>query len=353
MVAKSGPTWRQPAAGAGLRSEEGAPLFLDVVGLVLVGVAAAWMAVVGAVTGTDSSGVVALLVAAAAVYAGARALSRLHPLVVPAAIVGATFALWLAGPDRFLSRQPNAYPLGYANANGEFLVHAAVAALLIAAGLPARRGARFVAGGAAVVLGLLPFASGSLAAGALGVVVLAIGLGTPKGGSGRATVAALAAISGLALATTVLVATAHSEEQGGPGGTARVIEETVTERRVVLWNEALGLMGENPSAGIGVGRFEHESPIARGEEDIRWVPNAFLEQGAEAGVPGLILAILLAAWGFARLWVARGPGWVTAIGAASWGTLVIHACMDYAVHFPAVPLAAAAVLGAATSDSWE
>lgn len=332
-----------------MRSEEKAPLFLDLVGLALVGVLAAWMSVVGAVTGTDPSGVVTLIVAAAAVYAGARASSRLHPLVVPAAIVGATFALWLAAPGRFLSRKPDAYPFGYANANGEFLVYAAAAALLIRAALPAGSGRR-VAGGAAVVLAVLPFAFGSFAAGTLGVAVIAVGLGTQRESSGRATSAALAALFALVLVTTMVAAATY---RAGTDSVTDLVEGPVSERRVALWHEALDLMGRNAATGAGIGSFEHESPTARGEEDVRWVPNAFLEQGAEAGVVGLILTMLLVAWGFARLFVARGPGDVTAVGAVAWAALGIHACMDYAVHFPAVPLAAAAVLGAATSDSWE
>ena len=38
---------------------------------------------------------------------------------------------------------------------------------------------------------------------------------------------------------------------------------------------------------------------------------------------------------------------VVALGAAALAALVIHACVDYVLHFPAVPLAAAALVGTA------
>lgn len=336
-------------SGAHSGSEARAPLVLDLVGLGLIGVAATWMLVVGAVTGTDAWGVVALIVASAVFYTGARASSRLNPLFVPAAVVGVTSALLIGGPTRFLSRQPDAYPLGYANANGELLIHAAAAALLIWVAAPTRS-ARLAAAAAAVVLGMLPFAFESLAAGILGVMVLVIGLGTSKENAGRATIAALATLFALVLVTTMVAAAVYRTSSDSA---TDLLESPVTERRVALWHESLSLMGRAPATGIGIGRFEHESAMARAEEDIRWVPNTFLEQGAEAGVAGLVLMTLLMAWGFARLYVARGSGHARAIGAASWGALGMHACMDYALHFAAIPLAAAAILGAATSDNGE
>lgn len=340
-----------PAAIRTTGSDPGsrARLIVDLMGLVLVGLAAIWMAIVTAVTDTDASGAIALLVALALFYSCARAASRLQPLLVPAAVVGVAAALLLGGPARFLGPQPDAYPLGYANANAELLVHASVAALLIRAAASTRSG-RLAASAAAIVLGVLPFAIGSLAAGCLGLVVLAIGLRTPKRSAGRATIAALGVLSAAALVVTIAAAATYR-----PGGDpiGDLLDGPITERRVVLWHESLQLMERAPVTGIGLGRFEYESPMARAEADIRWVPNAFLEQGAEAGVAGLVLIGLLAAWGFGRLYVAPGPGDVRAIGAAGWTVLGVHACMDYTVHFAAIPLVAAALLGATTSDNWE
>lgn len=342
---------RVPAtvSSGGTRSgSEGKTLLVwDLLGIALVGGAATWLLVVGAITGTDASPAAALVVASAAVYSGARLVSRFHPLVAPAALVGVTSALLIAAPDRFLGREPDAYPLGYANANGELLVHAAAAALLIRAAAPTR-GVRVLSGAVAIVLGVLPFVFGSLAAGILGLTVLAVGFGTSKADAGRGTVVAVATLFALVLVTTIVAATLY---RTGSGSATQVLESPITERRVALWQESLDLMGDAPVTGIGFGRFEQESSMARAEEDIRWVPNTFLEQGAEAGIPGLMLAALLMAWGFARLYVSRGLGHLRAIGAASWGALGIHACMDYTLHYIAIPLVAVAILGAATSDN--
>lgn len=323
-------------------------MVVDLAGLALVGVAATWLLVVGGITDTDASGLVALLAAAAVVYGAARLSAHVHPLLVPAAIVGIVSALWIAAPDGLFNREPDAYPLGYANANGELLIHAAAAALLIGAAVRTRS-ARVTAGAAAVVLGVAPFAFGSLAAGFLGLTVLAIGLGAPKEHAGRATIAALAILFGLVLVTTIVAAAVYEPR----ASVTDLVTDPIGERRVALWNESLDLMRGAPGSGIGFGRFEHESAMAGAEEDIRWVPNAFLEQGAEAGIAGLVLTTLLVAWGFARLYVASGPGQMRAIGAASWGALGMHACMDYTLHFAALPLVAVAILGAATADIGE
>jgi hypothetical protein len=74
-----------------------------------------------------------------------------------------------------------------------------------------------------------------------------------------------------------------------------------------------------------------------------------LQQAAEQGVPGALLMAGLASWGFLALAAARRPPPVAAVGAAAFSALVVHASVDYILHFPAVPLAAAALLGAASA----
>jgi hypothetical protein len=57
--------------------------------------------------------------------------------------------------------------------------------------------------------------------------------------------------------------------------------------------------------------------------------------------------VLVFVWGFARLWVHPAPDVMVALGAASLAALGLHACVDYVLHFPAVPLTAAALVGTA------
>ena len=51
-------------------------------------------------------------------------------------------------------------------------------------------------------------------------------------------------------------------------------------------------------------------------------------------------------WGFGRLWSVRAVDAFTALSAASLAALGIHGTIDYVMHFPAVPIMAAALVGA-------
>jgi O-antigen ligase len=139
--------------------------------------------------------------------------------------------------------------------------------------------------------------------------------------------------------TNALGATYHA---GGNGPLVRAL----TERRVVLWHESLSIIAAHPG-GVGPGRFADVDPTAIRDPDASWAHNEFLQQGVELGWAGLALLVLVFAWGFARLWVQPAPDMVVALGAASFAALGVHACVDYVLHVPAVPLTAAALLGTA------
>ena len=55
--------------------------------------------------------------------------------------------------------------------------------------------------------------------------------------------------------------------------------------------------------------------------------------------------VLLVAWAFARLAANPRPEAVTALASVALAGAAIHACVDYVWHFPAVLLAAAALVG--------
>jgi hypothetical protein len=67
----------------------------------------------------------------------------------------------------------------------------------------------------------------------------------------------------------------------------------------------------------------------------------------ELGWAGFFLTVLLFVWAFVRLWMHPEPDVYVALGAAAVAVLGIHASVDYILHFPAVPLVAAALLGTA------
>jgi len=108
-------------------------------------------------------------------------------------------------------------------------------------------------------------------------------------------------------------------------------------------------MGANPLTGVGPGRFQATSPIARGDRDEPWAHHEYLHMGAETGLLGMVLLLGLFVWGFARLLTSGAPDGVAVIGAVAVAALGVHACLDYVLHFPAAPIAAAGLLGAAVS----
>jgi O-antigen ligase len=144
------------------------------------------------------------------------------------------------------------------------------------------------------------------------------------------------------LASTVLLGVGYRSGADGP------VVDALSERRLELWHESVQILLNQPF-GVGPGRFKDVSPTARRDADARWAHNEFLQQGVELGWIGLVLTVLFFIWGFARSWVVPDPDIVVALGAASLAALGIHACVDYVIHFPAVPLAAAAILGSAQS----
>jgi O-antigen ligase len=108
-------------------------------------------------------------------------------------------------------------------------------------------------------------------------------------------------------------------------------------------------MIEHPVLGVGPGRFAEAAGPASADPDARWAHNEFLELGAETGIVGALLLLALFAYGFLRLHVVADASPVAPLAATSLAVLGIHAAYDYILHFPAVPMAAAALVGAATA----
>ncbi|MFB3739104.1 MAG: O-antigen ligase family protein, partial [Candidatus Velamenicoccus archaeovorus] len=229
-------------------------------------------------------------------------------------------------------------PFGYRNATGAFYAQAAIAGLLLAATvrwLPVRLVAFLAAGGFALVAVI----GSSAAAASLAVVPIAL---LALGGRvwARVSVAVAGVLVLLVLAGTVVLGATYR-----PGSDGEVVR-ALSERRLVLWHESLRLIADHPG-GVGPGRFRDVDPTARRDADARWAHNEFLQQGVELGWAGLVLTVLLFAWGFARLLVRPDPDVAVGLGAAALAALGIHASVDYVLHFAAVPLTAAALVGTA------
>jgi O-antigen ligase len=278
-----------------------------------------------------------LLLASAAALAAGRALGHVHRALVPAAVVvGAVAVLILVGPA--IGGAPFGGPFGYRNATGAFYGLAAVAALMVAASIrwtPIRVLGVLVA----IAFGVAAAKDSSTAGiGLLAVAVASIAFAGVR--AARASIAVGAALVVLVLAGTIAVGATYQ-----PGDDNAVIR-AVTERRVVLWRQSLHLMGRRPG-GFGPGTFAQVDRTARQDADVRWAHNEFLQEGVELGWAGFALLVLVFAWAFVRLWVLPAPDIVAALGAASLAALGVHSSIDYVLHFPAIPLIAAALVGTA------
>jgi hypothetical protein len=294
-------------------------------------------AVAGGASGEAASLVVLLLAIAGAVVIG-RWIGGWHRGLIPAGVAAIAIAFAIAAPA-VVSDRPLGGPFGYRNATGAFYVQATIAAIMVA--VTVRQWPLRVVGAiAAILFGFVAVKDSSAAAVSLvaGAVAL-LALGSTR--SVRISIAVGAGLFVLVLATTILVGAGYR-----PGTDGGLLGRALTERRLVLWHESLRIMGDHP-AGVGPGRFAEVDPTALRDPDARWAHNEFLQQGVELGWAGLTLTVLFFMWGFARSWVHPAPDPIVALGAVSLAALGIHASVDYILHFPAVPLAAAALLGTA------
>jgi O-antigen ligase len=312
----------------------------DRVGLALVAIFAGWSVLSAVVAGGNPWPPLALTAAATAVYAGGRTWGSRDPVLVSALIVfGILVSVVVAGP-RAISGSPLAPVLGYANANAALYTLGVVAATIIAT-FADRRFIRWL--GAVLALAMLALAviNTSQAAVVLAIAVLLAALTARWLGRWVALVAPLLVLA--AIATTVVLGATHGTATLAP------LEEELTERRTVLWQEALDIVAAEPVFGVGPGGFAETSPTALADADARWAHSAYLEVAAETGVPGLVLLLALLWWVYGSLYRSRQDPRLVVIGTAGITALAIHAAVDYVAHFPAVVLIAAIVAGLASS----
>jgi hypothetical protein len=309
---------------------------IDGLGVLLLAlyVGAVWVA---ARNGGASGPMVLLVLTTGVALLVGRVLGRVDRVFVPAAVVIVAIVVGVAaGPA--LRGGPLEGPFGYRNATGAFYVQAAIAALMLAGS------SRWTWLRVLAIVAAVPFAIvAALDSSAAGVSLLAsalalIGLG--GAGAVRWSIVLAATVVGLVLVGTVVLGSTYQAGDDGP------VVRALTERRLVLWHESLSIIAAHPG-GVGPGRFKDVDPTAIRDPDASWAHNEFLQQGVELGWAGLVLLVLVFLWGFARLWVHPAPDVVVALGAASLAALGIHASVDYVLHFPAVPLTAAVLVGTA------
>lgn len=319
----------------------------DALGLVLVAALIGWLQWSAAVTGSDASGHTALLLASAGGLALGRLVGLASRWLAPAGLVA--FGGWIAWRDwDVLLGGPLSSPLGYANATGAFYLLVTAAALIVAARV-GRWWLAVPAVAAAVAAAAVPWANGTKTA-AVMTVLLPLGF---IGAWGRraATVVGLAAagLAALVFAATVWLGAAY-DPADRTAAADRLVDATLTERRPMLWADALAQLAAEPATGVGPSRFAEFSPTARADPDASWAHQEWLQLGAESGWPGLVLGVGLLAWGFWRL--ARSPRDAgTALAAVVLAGITVQASLDYVLHFPEVVVAVGLVVGAGASPA--
>ena len=313
------------------------------VGAALAAAVCAWAVVSSLVTGASVSGPLLLVVPAVAAYVVGR---LVRSWLVPVAALLALFVLvtLVIGADRVPFDRPGAQVLetdvfGYLNADAAWAVQGLAAAALVV--VAARRsGPRVLGVVLMAALGLQPVLTGSWAAVLGGALVAAVALvALPARRVAPAGLAALVALVGV----TAGLAVAHDANPDLTDPAARVL----TERRLDLWDDAVGLAAEHPVTGVGAGRFEEESATARASRDTKPAHSTWLEAAAETGVPGALLLLALALWPLA----AVGTGRAAAVGAAAWTAYCLHASVDYVTDSVGVVMLAALVVGLSTDQS--
>ncbi len=318
--------------------------------------AAVWSLVSAAATGGSAAGPAFVLTASAATLILAVSVPERDRWVVPATVAGAAVVLAVTSGKDVFSSLPAHGPFSYANATGAFWLQAGIAGRMLTVVAPKPLG-RWLGWACSVAFTVIVFASASRAAAAL-LVVPAAAFVAARLGAGRIAVRAMVALLAVvAAATVVLGATDGSgpsggRDAGGPGRAEAIPDERILdERRLALWHDALVLIRDNPVAGVGPGRFAKESPVAAADPDARWAHHGFLQFGAETGLLGLALLSIAFAWAIGAVGSGAKPEILSVLGVAALVALGTGACLDYLMHFPAIPLATAALTGAAINRS--
>jgi O-antigen ligase len=308
----------------------------DLAGLGIVVALAGWTLV--ASVGRDQARplpVLALLGCCLGLFAAGRAAERHHGELVPqlvALAVGGTFLLTFPG---VLSS--GGAPTDYGNTNGTL---AGLGGIAAAAAATSSRGAarRGWVALAIVLVACMVLSESVAAASALSVAAALAVVALVR----RRT--AVACLGGL-VATFVAVGTTTALALGA----GEDFTDGSQSLRLELWDRALDLLRDAPLRGHGPGSFA--PPLEFWDADLRWAHHDYLQQGAEAGIVGLLLLLVLVAWLFGCLWSGRRRGLARTIAGASAVTLVaLHAAVDHVLHTAAVPLTLAVLVGWATAD---
>jgi O-antigen ligase len=309
---------------------------LDRVGpIVLVGFVAIQF-IAGLTSAGDPIPQIGIALGSAFVLVLSAIISRRSRWVVPAVVV-AGMALYAVARSSILIGGPHLAPLGYSNAAASLFLLGAAAALMLS--LRSSHPAGRIAGGVAYLpFASIPWLNGSDSAAVL-VVLLVVALLPRRERHVRWLIAGSAALVATAVTTVAGLGAAYRISPfAGP------LTDALSARRFQLWAEAVTIFADRPFLGVGPGRFRDVSPTAISDSDTIWPHNEFLHFAAESGIFGVVAFSALVAWCFLRLRHGTGDRG-TAVSAVALAAVLVHATIDYILHFPAIPIVAAALLG--------
>ncbi len=310
----------------------------DLLGAALITLFVTWNVVSALVREGNPWPTVMTAAAATAGYIVGRLVGGRRPVFVAAAVVvSILIGTALSGPAA-LTGGAVAPPLGYANANGALFTLGVAAACMVAV-CANKEPVRRVAGVLAVVLlGLTVFTLSKTAV-VLSTAILVVAIVAHRVGRWVAFVGPAVILATVAVTT-------------GLGLTQRRLPpllDQLSERRTMLWREALEMAADQPVFGVGPGMFAQNSPTAMEDADASWAHSEYLEVAAETGVVGVALLALLLLWVFGALYRSKQDERLIVIGTFAVTALAVHATIDYVGHFPAVVIVAALLAGLASS----
>jgi O-antigen ligase/tetratricopeptide (TPR) repeat protein len=144
------------------------------------------------------------------------------------------------------------------------------------------------------------------------------------------------------------------------------LEQTVTNTsslrgRVALWRDSLSLVREHPMLGVGLGAWQDAFPrydeSPRSRTQARRAHNDYIQLLAETGLVGVgllgaALFMLARLLGRALTFGTRRSRPIASAAVAGTVAVAVHACVDFGLQIPAIPVTLAVLLGIALRESW-
>ncbi|MEV0097252.1 O-antigen ligase family protein [Streptomyces sp. NPDC050738] len=328
------------ADGASARAGGSAP---DVVGVLVLSSCAVWSLVSAAGREARPEGVLLAVLALAAGYAWGRICGTLLPVVAPAAAALAALGLAIASRHGVPGATSN-HAVGHTGATAALLVLATGAACCASwatRSAPLRLALRLFALALAVAALLL----GSVAACAVALGVQLCSLAAARMRRRLVGLAGLVLATGLVVGGSWAVA-AHAL----PDGLSVSLEGQLTQNRVLLWQDALGLAKDHPVLGAGPDRFGELSPTAQRSLSADSKPHsAALQQAAEQGIVGVGLLAGAFGWILYGFWRSPRSTPVVLTAGAALTALAALASVGNALSFTPVTAGAGLLAGLATA----